>query len=241
VLKNLGDEKTKVGISLNLHPVYPVSQKEQDKNAAEICDGHINRWFLDPLFKGTYPFDMLEYYQERIPQIIPGDMSIISRKIDFLGVNYYTRWVVRNNPKERILRFSFSKPEKAEYTEMGWEIYPQGIYDILKRVQDDYSPHAIYITENGAAFPDRLDKEGKIKDDKRIKYLKEHLSFAHKAIERGVKLKGYFVWSLIDNFEWTYGYSKRFGIIYIDYSTQKRIFKESAYWYQKVIKNNSIV
>jgi len=240
VLKNLGDENTQVGITLNLHPVYPASRREEDIKAAKRCDGHLNRWFLDPIFKGAYPPDMLEYYQDKIPRIFPGDMSIISRKVDFLGVNYYSRWIIKDNPKERILKLSFSKPQDAEYTDMGWEIYPQGIYEILKRVQDDYSPPAIYITENGAAFPDKLDEEGKVKDDQRISYLREHISFAHKAIEEGVRLKGYFVWSLMDNFEWAWGYSKRFGLIYMDYPTQKRIFKESAYWYKRVIENNGI-
>lgn len=240
LLKNLGDEKTKVGITLNLHPVYPVSKKEEDIEAAKRCDGYLNRWFLDPVFKGAYPPDMLEYYQDKAPQILPGDMSTISRKVDFVGVNYYSRWIVKDNPRGKILKLSFSKPEEAQYTDMEWEIYPRGIYEILRRVQEDYSPRAIYITENGAAFPDRLDKEGKLKDEKRIDYLREHILFAHKAIEDGVRLKGYFVWSLMDNFEWAYGYSKRFGLIYTDYPTQRRIFKESASWYKRVIKNNGI-
>jgi len=142
--------------------------------------------------------------------------------------------------RKRILKLSFLKPDQAEYTDMDWEVYPQGIYEVLKKVQNDYSPRAIYITENGVAFLDKLDKEAKVKDDQRISYLKEHISFVHKAIEEGIKLKGYFVWSLMDNFEWTYGYSKRFGLIYVDYPTQKRIFKESAYWYKKIIENNGI-
>ena len=240
VLKDLGDENTRVGITLNLSPVHPASRKEEDIKAAKRGDGYVNRWFLDPLFKGAYPPDMWEYYQDKVPQILPGDMSIIATRIGFLGVNYYTRWIVKHNLQEKILKFSFSKPKEAEYTEMGWEVYPLGIYEILKRVQNDYSPPIIYITENGAAFPDRLDEEGKVRDDQRTSYLKEHLSFAHKAIEEGVRLKGYFVWSLMDNFEWTYGYSKRFGLIYMDYPTQKRIFKESTHWYKAVIENNGI-
>ncbi|MFQ6065647.1 MAG: GH1 family beta-glucosidase [bacterium] len=239
-LKNLGDENTRVGITLNLSPIHPSSQKEEDIKAAKRGDGYLNRWFLDPVFKGAYPPDMWEYYQDSAPQIFPGDMSTISRKIDFLGINYYSRWIVKNSPKEKILNFSFSKPKEAECTEMEWEIYPQGIYEISKRVQDDYSPQAIYVTENGAAFQDRLDEEGKVKDDQRISYLKEHLLFVHKAIEERVRLNGYFVWTLMDNFEWTYGYSKRFGLIYMDYPTQKRIFKESAHWYRKVIENNGV-
>jgi len=241
VLKNLGDEKTKVGITLNLSPIHPASEKEEDIKAAKIYDGNLNRWFLDPVFKGAYPSDMLDYYEKNVPQILPGDMGIISRKIDFLGVNYYTRHIVKYDPEKKFFNFSFVTPKEAEFTDMGWEIYPRGIYEILKRVQDEYSPQAIYVTENGAAFQDKLDEKERIEDDKRISYLKEHFSFAHKAIKEGVNLKGYFVWSLMDNFEWAYGYSKRFGLIYIDYPTQKRIFKKSAFWYKKVIENNGII
>ena len=239
VLKNLGDEKTSVGIALCLSPVHPASQKEEDIKAAKRFDGCLNRWFLDPIFKGAYPPDMWEYYQDKVPQIFPGDMSIISRRIDFLGVNYYYRQIVKADSEEKFLKLSGTELGETEYTDMK-EIYSQGIYEILKRVQDDYSPQSIYITENGAAFPDRVDEDGKIKDNQRINYLKEHLSFTHKAIEEGIRLKGYFIWSLIDNFEWTHGYSDRYGLIYIDYPTQKRIFKESAYWYRKVVENNGI-
>jgi len=240
VLKNTGNDKTRVGITLNLSSAHPATDKEEDIKAAKIFDGFINRWFLDPIFKGSYPPDMLDYYKDNVPEILPGDMGVISRKVDFLGVNYYTRHIVKANPEEGILGISFLKPGEAEYTEMGWEVYPEGIYEVLKRVQDDYSPESIYITENGAAFQDRLDKEGKVEDKKRINYLKDHLCHIHKAIGEGVRLKGYFVWSLMDNFEWTYGYSRRFGLIYVDYPTQKRIFKESAIWYKKVIENNGI-
>jgi beta-glucosidase len=239
VLKSLGDDKTMVGITLNLSPVYPASQKEEDIKAAKRYDGGLNRWFLDPIFKGVYPQDMWGYYKDKVPQVLPGDMSIISKKVDFLGVNYYTRSVVKADPRKPF-GISSLKPEGPEYTDMEWEVYPQGIYEILKRVQDDYNPQTLYITENGVAFPDKLNEEGKVKDARRIDYLRKHLIFAHKAIEEGVKLRGYFVWSLMDNFEWAYGYSKRFGLIYMDYPTQKRTFKESAYWYKKVIEGNAI-
>jgi len=240
VLKSLGDEKTTVGITLNLSPVYPASQKDEDIKAAKRQDGNLNRWFLDPIFKGAYPLDMLKYYKDKVPQVLPGDMSIISRRIDFLGLNYYARSIVKDNPDEKPLGLSFLKPEGAEYTDMEWEVYPQGIYEILRRVQDDYNPQVIYITESGAALPDKLDEEGKVEDPRRINYLKEHFSFAHKAIEEGVRLRGYFVWSLMDNFEWAHGYSKRFGLIYVDYPTQKRIFKKSAHWFKKVIESNGV-
>lgn len=240
VLKSLGDEKTTVGITLNLSPAHPASQKDEDIKAAKRHDGSLNRWFLDPIFKGAYPLDMLKYYKDKAPQVFPGDMSIISRRIDFFGLNYYARSIVKADPDEKPLELSFLKPEGAEYTDMEWEVYPKGIYEILRRVQDDYNPQVIYITESGAALPDKLDEEGKVEDPRRINYLKGHFSFAHKAIEEGIRLRGYFVWSLMDNFEWAHGYSKRFGLIYVDYPTQKRIFKKSAHWFKKVIENNGV-
>lgn len=239
VLRDLGDERTVVGITLNLSPIHPASEKEEDKRAAERYDGNLNRWFLDPIFKGTYPPDMWKYYGDKVPKVLAGDMSVISKRIDFVGVNYYTRSIVKADPKQ-MFGLSTLKVEGAEYTDMEWEVYPRGIYEILKRVQDDYDPEAIYITENGAAFPDEVDEDGKVRDFRRINYLKEHFAFAHRAMKEGVKLKGYFVWSLMDNFEWAYGYSKRFGLIYLDYPTQKRIFKESAHWYRKVIEKNGV-
>jgi len=239
VLRDLGDEKTTVGITLNLAPVHPASQKDEDIKMAKICDGNTNRWFLDSIFRGAYPSDMWEYYKNKTPKVFPGDMSLISKGIDFLGINNYTRSRVKADPRSPF-GFSFSKPASAKCTDMGWEVYPEGIHEILRRVQDDYNPKSIYITENGAAFPDKLDEEGKVSDPRRISYLKEYFSSAHKAIEEGVRLKGYFVWSLMDNFEWAYGYSKRFGLIYVDYPTQKRIFKESAHWYKKVIEDNGV-
>lgn len=240
VLKDIGDEKTRVGITLNLSPIHSASQKKEDIEAAKIYDGNLNRWFLDPIFYGAYPPDMLDHYGEKAPRILPGDLGTISKKIDFLGVNYYTRHIVRYDPRQRILKISSVVPEKAELTDMGWEIYPSGIYELLKRVQNDYSPEAMYITENGAAFPDVPDSKGKVEDERRINYLREHFCFTHKAIQEGVRLKGYFVWSLMDNFEWAYGCSKRFGLIYVDYPTQRRTFKKSAHWYRTVIQSNSV-
>jgi len=150
------------------------------------------------------------------------------------------RIVVKADAKEAFLGLSQVKPAGAECTEMDWEIYPAGLYEILKRIHNDYDAPLIYITENGAAFSDKIDKNGQVNDKSRIKYLKSHFLQAHKAIEDGVKLSGYFVWSLMDNFEWTLGYSKRFGLIYVDYPTQKRIIKASGWMYKKVIEKNGV-
>jgi len=222
ILRDNGDEKTQVGISLNLSAVHPASESEEDKKAVKRFDGHLNRWFLDPIYKGSYPEDILALYGDKVPEIRTQDLERISTKTDFLGVNNYFRAVIKADKKEAFLGLSSVKPSGAEYTEMNWEIYPLGIYELLKRIHNDYDGPVIYITENGAAFPDKIDENGRVNDESRIKF------------------SGYFVWSLLDNFEWAYGYSKRFGLIYTNYPTQKRIIKASGWWYKKVIEKNGV-
>jgi beta-glucosidase len=232
---------SKVGITLNLTPVYPASEKEEDKLAAQYADGFSNRWFLDPIFKGNYPQDMMELYSKIIGEfdfIKEGDLETISVPIDFLGVNYYTRSIVKYDEESMLKAENVPGPGKR--TEMGWEISPESLYDLLKRLDREYTKLSIYITENGAAFKDEVTEDGRVHDDERIEYIKEHLKAAAKFIEEGGNLKGYFVWSLMDNFEWAHGYSKRFGIVYVDYKTQKRILKDSALWYKGVIQRSVI-
>ncbi|MGH2331479.1 GH1 family beta-glucosidase [Thermoanaerobacter mathranii] len=232
---------SKVGITLNLTPVYPASEKEEDKLAAQYADGFSNRWFLDPIFKGNYPQDMMELYSKIIGEfdfIKEGDLETISVPIDFLGVNYYTRNIIKYNENSMLKGENVPAPGKR--TEMGWEISPESLYDLLKRLDREYTKLPMYITENGAAFKDEVTEDGRVRDDERIEYIKEHLKAAAKFIEEGGNLKGYFVWSLMDNFEWAHGYSKRFGIVYVDYETQKRILKDSAWWYKEVIKRERI-
>lgn len=239
VLRENGDAKTCVGIALNLSPIHPATETDADREAAVRFDGNMNRWFLDPLFKGAYPEDMLAWYGEILPPIRPGDMACISAETDFLGVNYYTRSVIKADPNDpQGLQIGTVKPENAEYTDMDWEIYPAGLYEILKRLHDDYGAPTLYVTENGAAFPDSVDEDGVVDDSPRRNYLREHFYWAHRAIEEGVNLVGYFVWSLLDNFEWSFGYSKRFGLIYVDYGTQCRTLKQSGMWYKKVIEDD---
>ncbi|SDF08868.1 broad-specificity cellobiase [Thermoanaerobacter thermohydrosulfuricus] len=232
---------SKIGITLNLTPAYPASEKEEDKLAAQYADGFANRWFLDPIFKGNYPEDMMELYSKIIGEfdfIKEGDLETISVPIDFLGVNYYTRSIVKYNEDSMLKAENVPGPGKR--TEMGWEISPESLYDLLKRLDREYAKLPIYITENGAAFKDEVTEDGRVHDDERIEYIKEHLKAAAKFIEEGGNLKGYFVWSLMDNFEWAHGYSKRFGIVYVDYETQKRILKDSALWYKEVILDDGI-
>ena len=243
---NLFDEyrgtDSRIGITLNIAPAYPDTDSPEDELAARYYDGYQNRWFLDPLFRGNYPQDMTEVYQRHYnaPVMEPEDLDTFSRsRIDFLGVNYYMRKILRR-PETREELFTEVRPDYhgVRFTEMDWEIYPDGLYSLLTRIQRDYDPPAIYITENGIACPDHIDAEGRIQDDGRIDYLRSHFRAAQRAMQEGVKLKGYYVWSLIDNFEWAYGFSKRFGIAYVDYRSQERILKASAHWYRQVIADS---
>jgi beta-glucosidase len=235
-------KKAKVGITNVTLWVESSSDKDADIKAAQRYDSAVTRWFFDPVFKGEYPKEIYDFYaailkNKNFLSIQDGDMKTISTPIDFVGLNYYTRHVVGAGFQPPVL--ISMKPPVGEPTEMGWEVYPQGLYNVIKRINQDYAPKEIYITENGAAYKDEL-KDGKISDEKRVAYLREHFLQAHRAIQDGVPLKGYFVWSLMDNFEWKLGYLKRFGIVYIDYLTQKRIVKQSGEWFAKILKQNGV-
>jgi beta-glucosidase len=222
-----------VGITLNLAHVDAAGDSPEDLDAARIVDGNLNRWFLDPLFRGAYPEDMLEHYAPAAPDVRDGDLAAIAAPIDFLGINNYSRHLVRasaNGEGPHMVR----DPE-SQYTDMGWEIYPQGLYQLLARVRDEYGPAAIYITENGAAFGDVRGHDGQVHDPERRDYIAQHVDAVGRALEEGVPMKGYFVWSLLDNFEWAFGYGKRFGIVYVDYPTLERVPKDSALWYRDFV------
>lgn len=237
------DLEGEIGISLSLSDIQPASDKKKDLAAAWRQDNFINKIVLEPLFEGQYPKELFDYLIKNVGEIEirEQDMSIISHPMDFLGINYYTRNIIKDAPEANILETGEVKPEDSKYTEMGWEVYPEGLFNVLKRVNNEYSKLPLYITENGAAFKDELDEENKVKDNKRIDYLKGHLLQAHKAIEEDIPLKGYYLWSLMDNFEWAYGYSKRFGIIYIDYqNNQRRYLKNSAKVYGRIIERNGL-
>lgn len=233
------DRDTQIGITLNLSPVQPAS--ENDVEAAQREDGFLDRWFLDPLFRGSYPSDMLDLYGDLAPTVQNGDMEAISVPLDFLGVNYYYRTLVEANPEGDFRHIGVVRPEGAEYTTMGWEVYPQGLYEVLMRMRRDYQVQRLFVTENGAAFVDQpviVGDQLQVKDDQRLNYLQAHLVEAHRAIQDGAPLSGYFAWSLMDNFEWNHGYTQRFGVNYVDYSAQQRIVKSSGYWYRDVIGEN---
>lgn len=239
VLRANSDAQTQIGMVLSLGWVDSASNSPEDQAAARRHDGFFNRWFLDPIFKGAYPDDMVKVFGASMPSVSDEDMRIIATPFDFLGVNYYTRSVVAAG-QEPPFRPRMERPA-GEYTEMDWEVYPLGLYNLLTRLHREYGPRAMYITENGAAFKDELSADGKVIDPRRLAYLRAHFEQAHRAIGDGVPLRGYFVWSLMDNFEWGYGYTKRFGITYIDYPTQRRILKQSGEWYREVIRSNALV
>jgi beta-glucosidase len=231
--------KGRIGISLDLHPVYPATDSPEDGTAARVADGYQNRWFLDAVYRGTYPEDMLTLYRSKgkAPKIQPGDSELLGAlKPDFLGVNYYFPLrVFRTDRHHPILGYQTVVPPGSSSTEMEWEVYPPGLADILTRVAADYGNPEMYITENGAACRDDRVSGGQVQDDDRIAYLRDHLRECSRAIGHGVNLKGYFLWSLMDNFEWSFGYSRRFGITHVDFKTQGRTWKKSASWYQRVI------
>ncbi len=244
-----GCPDARVGIALNLGPQYTPSDTVADRAAARHTDGTFNRWFLDPVFGRGYPADILADYIKMgvLPSaqpdfIKPGDFEIISATTDFLAINYYSRNWVRAGEKQHF------NPANIEHlpapddnqTEIGWEIFPFGLYEILSRVYWEYKPAEIIVSENGASYSDGPDALGKVHDERRIAYLRSHLAAIGRAIQAGVPLTGYYLWSLMDNFEWGQGYSQRFGIVFVDFASQKRYPKDSAYWYQQVIQHNGL-
>ena len=224
--------ESRLGITIDLVAFHPLTDSPEDLAALAREDGFRNRWILDPVLRGRYPDDMLERFAPMLPAIEDGDLQTISAPLDFLGVNYYTRSVVRSNGADG--RPVTVTGDDVERTEMGWEVYPDGLYELLLRLRAEYDPPPLYVTENGAAFRDHR-VNGSVHDPKRISYVDRHLDAIARAIEDGVPVHGYFLWSLLDNFEWSFGYSRRFGIVYVDYATLERVPKASYAWYRDFI------
>lgn len=237
VIRANSKPNVQVGIVLNQTWADPVSDSPEDLAAARRWAGHFNRWFLDPLYKGEYPPDMVDLYGGEVPGLEEGDLAEIAVPTDFLGINFYNRAVVGNGTEAPVLNIRFARPE-GEYTASGWEVYPESFYQLLTQIHRDYAPGPMYITENGAAYVDEVAADGEIYDPRRQAYLQGHIHACQRAIQEGVPLKGYFAWSLMDNFEWAEGYDKRFGIVYVDFETQQRIPKQSAKWFAQVIRDN---
>jgi beta-glucosidase len=233
----------RVGIVHNLEWVESATDRPEDLAAARRHDGAFNRWFLDPVFGRGYPADMLEWYGADMPRIEPGDMEAIAAPTDFLGVNYYTRRVMKADPAGRgaegrsvlaALQVHWPFATRADFEE--WEIAPEGLYRILLRVGRDYGPKPLFVTENGMSWPDAPGADGRVRDPLRVSYIARHLAAVKQAIDDGVPAKGYFLWSFMDNFEWGFGFAKRFGMTFVDYPTQKRIVKDSGRWYSAAAK-----
>jgi len=228
-----------VGIANAFWPNYPATDSPKDARAAAFADAFGMRLFMDPVYCGKYP-DLLEKQVrcQNGSNIRPGDMTIIASPIDFIGVNHYSR----NMVKHSLLPLYPFKNVPASYdgvrfTDMGWEIYPQAFKDLLLWIKNEYRNPAVFITENGCAMKD-VPENGQVHDVRRIEYLKEYIAAMHSAMDEGANVKGYFAWSFMDNFEWAYGYEKTFGLVHVDYATQKRTVKDSGAWYSGVIREN---
>ncbi|MBQ0936012.1 GH1 family beta-glucosidase [Ideonella paludis] len=221
--------KADLGIVLNLSPTQAATDSAEDQARTVLEDGRLVRWYMDPLFKGSYPSDVMAFLGDDAPQIQAGDLAAIQTPLDFLGVNYYTRSVISAAGPWDV------KQSGLELSDMGWEIYPEGLTQLLVRLHQDYELPPMFVTENGGAFKDQLDN-GRVHDLPRVKYIKEHIGAVAEAMRQGVKMGGYMVWSLLDNFEWASGYEKRFGIVYVDYASQQRTLKDSALWYRNFLQ-----
>jgi beta-glucosidase len=227
----------RVGAVLNLSPCEPATDDERDVAAARRADGHTNRWWLDPLHGRGYPADMLAVYGIE-PPVRPGDLATIATPMDHLGLNYYFRQVVTDDPTGPVPRAKMVSVPDWTFTAMGWEVHADGLEQLLVRLTDDYRVSRVYVTENGSAWPDQVELDGQVQDKERTDYLEQHLEACLRAVRRGAPLAGYFAWSLLDNFEWAYGYAKRFGLVHVDYPTQRRTIKASGYRYRDIIASH---
>jgi len=239
----------RVGIALNLSPQYTSGSTLADRHAVRHADGAFNRWFLDPVHGRGYPSDILADYvrmgvlPSTAPDFIqPGDFDSFAAATDFLAINYYSRSIVKAADPQHFDPAAIERlpAPQSNQTEMGWEIFPFGLYELLSRVYWEYKPAELIISENGASYSDGPDAAGRISDVRRIAYLHSHIAAVGRAIQSGVPVTGYYQWSLMDNFEWAFGYTQRFGMVYVDFETQQRLPKDSALWYRQVIQQNGI-
>ncbi|MFB9365200.1 GH1 family beta-glucosidase [Kitasatospora albolonga] len=224
----------KIGIVNNLSTIEPASGSAADLAAAVRADGHINRWWLDPVFGRGYPEDMVKLYGVELP-VREGDMELIGAPLDWIGLNYYFRQFVTDDPSGPAPGFRQVRGPNAEHTAMDWEVHAPGLEELILRLSNEYGASKIYVTENGSAYADTVTPEGAVHDPGRTAYLEQHLAACDRAVAQGAPLAGYFAWSLLDNFEWAYGYDKRFGLVHVDYETQRRTVKTSGLRYAELI------
>ena len=231
--------RARVGIVVNIEPKYPASADPADVAATARADAAMNRLYLDPLLLGRYPEEMPGIYGDAWPDHPAGDFALIREPLDFLGVNYYTRAVVGHDDSVPFLRAAPVPQPDVEHTDLDWEVHPASLTRTLLWIRERYGSIPLYVTENGAAFPDpdTSPPEG-LDDGRRVAYFRAHLRALRVAIDRGADVRGYFAWSLLDNYEWACGYAKRFGIVHVDFATQKRTPKASARYYAEVVRTN---
>ena len=226
---------SRIGLAINADAHIPRSSHPADLAAAELAHDINTRWYLDPVMLGEYPPSAVEHHGWDLAEVQPGDMDVISAPLDHLGVNYYTRRVSHDPTVADQDRPRPIVETDLPRTTMGWEVYADGLTEVLLRFNDDYELPPTFISESGVAFVDEV-ADGGIHDEDRRQYLEDHFAAAARAIANGVPLRGYFVWTLLDNFEWQNGYSQRFGLVYTDYATQRRIVKDSGHWFASVAK-----
>ena len=231
-----------IGLVVNLEPKYPASQSTEDLSATARADAYMNRQYLDPVFLGSYPAELKEIFGEAWPEWLEEDLALMRQRLDFIGVNYYTRSVTRFDPDAWPLKAAPVRQKQATYTETAWEVFPRGLADVLIWVKDRFGNPPVYITENGAAFYDPPTVTGgHLSDPLRTDYLRRHLRAVSEAIAAGCDVRGYFAWSFLDNLEWSLGFSKRFGLVHVDFETQRRVPKASARFYSQVIATHGTV
>jgi beta-glucosidase len=248
------DRHGRIGPALCLSPHYPATDSEADRAAAWASDGYVNRWFLDPVFKGSYPDDLRELYESLVGPldfVLDGDLDVIATRSDYLGVNYYSRRVISAVPGDGPFPWQVIVPGDTPLTEggtagvprteAGTEIAPAAFTDLLLRLRDDYGDVPLVITENGAVFGDTAGPDGRVHDGRRIEFVHDHLAAVHDAIAQGVPVLGYCHWSLMDNFEWALGYAQRFGLVHVDYDTLARTVKDSGRYYAEVARANALL
>ncbi|MFD2657358.1 MULTISPECIES: GH1 family beta-glucosidase [Gracilibacillus] len=235
--RELGNDG-EIGFAPNTTWLEPYSNRQEDIDACNREIGWYIEWFMDPVFKGTYPDFMVDWFKKKGVEldIEDGDMETINQPVDFLGINYYTGHIARYKENEGLLDWEMVEMN-YDRTDIGWPIFPEGFYNVLMRIKNSYGDIPIYITENGSCYNDEPEN-GSVKDSGRINYLQQHLTALSRAIASGVNVKGYITWSLMDNFEWAEGYTMRFGIVHVNYRTLERTKKDSFYWYKQTIANN---
>jgi beta-glucosidase len=242
-IKALRESRNKpeaVGTAFSMSPVHPQTGSLEDRTAAERWHRFYNLWFLEPVMHGKYPEAYLNGAVEDHVEIRAGDMDAIKAPLDFIGINLYTRAVVAHDSQDRHMGVKQVRAGGEEVTDFGWEVYPQALSEMILRISKDYSGLPIYVTENGCSFGDKPGADGKVNDQRRVSFLRRFIAEVGRAMQAGADVRGYFLWTFTDNFEWAEGFQQRFGIVYCDFKTQQRIVKESGHWYSRLARSGAL-